>query len=198
MTLQEDLSKVLEVRSRNSFLDDFKEEDHKRQILDATRSKFLEFGNFFVLDEDPGLDEFYAICLVSKGKKTRVEIDARSHESFPTIYDLPNNSILIGVSNLPFNVTIGEYELSKFKVVEKPSFGKGAKLYRTEITFSDTYYINVFADSEQHAIDQAYRIDMPNWTHEWPVDPELDRHQVTRSSKWGKKMISAKEYDEQA
>ena len=192
MTLQEELSRVDEFRCGSSFLNDYKIEEHKKQIFDSTRSKFLEFGDFYVIDKDPEQDEFYAICIVPTSSIAKIKVNAKRDENYRTTITLPKNSIFITVNNFPYSVVFGEYEIFKFKVIEKPQFGNGKFIYRAEITFSDTYYIDVFANNEQEAIDYAYHIEMPNWIHEWPEDPELDREQITRCSKWGKKMIRIK------
>ena len=79
-----------------------------------------------------------------------------------------------------------------FKVDHKKAIGSGKDKYRVEMTFSDTYYVIVNADSEEEARDIAYDINVSNFIHEWPEDPELDRIQSTRMTKWGKKMLKAR------
>jgi hypothetical protein len=201
VSIDEDLSKLHLVRPGFGFLDGVPTNEIDKQLFDATRSKFVEMGDFYPIDEDPGTDPVYAVCIVTYGESTKIKI--RKPESLKTpdmsidnIFDMPNNSILITTNSRNPEVLDGNFILKKFKIIRKPKIGTGDRLYRAEITFSDTYHINVFADNEKDALNIAYEIEISNWEHDWPNDPELDRNQRTRHSAWGKKMIEVKEINE--
>lgn len=201
MNLEEELSNIDLVRPGFGLLSTTPSNETYKQMLDSTRSKFSEIGDFYVIDDDPGEDKFYAICIVTYGNNTKIKINKPDYLKtdnllIDNVFNMPDSSIFITINSRNPEILEGNFILKKFKITRKPKIGSGSKSYRAEITFSDKYYIDVFADSEQDAIQTAYETDISNWVHDWPNDPELDRNQTTRNSVWGKKMISVRTVNE--
>lgn len=172
------------------------ENDLDRQIFSHVRSRMVELGYFINDDQDIG--QYYAVGLVIKDKDTKILFESESKTYLPKELTLQPNDMVIFVSSVKWKVLSGYAEPYFYKIIEKPVFGKGSKKYRVEIEFFDKYFIDVYSDSENQAIDTAYAIGIDSWTHEWPEgkDKELDRYQNIRVSVWGKSMIKAREYNE--
>lgn len=107
-------------------------------------------------------------------------------------FDIKEGDVFMFPSHTEHKIIGDGAKYINFKVDHKKAIGSGKDKYRVEMTFSDTYYVIVNADSEEEARDIAYDINVSNFIHEWPEDPELDRIQSTRMTKWGKKMLKAR------
>lgn len=169
-------------------------ENKYETIKSATRSKIVEQGLDISFDEI-GHDDYYAVALEIKDNNTKI-IFKNNLFSFLSRGKTGNIGDAFIFSNMiNYKVISGNVEEYRFKIVNKKIPGIGSKKYRAEIVFSDTYYIDVMANSHDEAKDLAYSIGIDSWTHDWPKDPELDRWQNTRKSMWGKKMINVRQYD---
>jgi hypothetical protein len=164
-------------------------------------SKFSNEFDLNILKEktdDPGI-----ICLVStngdvlvdffnlKAKKYRIaRLENKKYKNFER-FVIKEGDVLMFPSYIE-HIIIGDgAKYINFKTDQKNGLTSDKNKYRVEVTFSDTYYIIVNADSEEDAKDVADNISISNFIHEWPKDPGLDRVQIARATRWGKKMLKA-------
>lgn len=177
-----------------------KQYDLEREMWAHVNSKYSSDFNIHVSTEQT-LD--YGIgCLTNIGESVSITLSGLHSRPY-IIPSLKNNykdteTFIIGKNDLIMFPTNLEYEIHgdgakfiTFSISNKKNFGSGPNQYRVEVVFSDKYHILVNAEDEESAKDMAYDIDTSYWTHEWPNDPELERTQITRVSKWGKKNLKS-------
>ena len=160
-----------------------------RTALSCAKSKCIEKGFSVIEDYTENIDN-YVIVLVVKQDKTRICYWYRDIFSFTlngAVANIGDGFLFSGSTK--YSIPQGKVDKYVFKVIDKPVHGNGQTIFRAEIIFSDKYYLDVYANSQDEAIDTAYEVGMEEWIHEWPEDKELDRWQNTRKSVWGKKMI---------
>lgn len=85
----------------------------------------------------------------------------------------------------------GSFDKKTFAFLNQtPVFGHGKTMYRVKSTVKDEYEVDVFADSEEEAIDYASKIDIEQWNH-LDIYPDIQEVKFLRFSKWG--IFNAKE-----
>lgn len=174
--------------------------DLEREMWANTNSKYSNSFNIEISSEHDLNDGI--VCVSNSGGTTQVKLMGLKNKKFEIpnlkdrykdteIFEISGNSILMFPSNINHEISGEGTNKIIFKVNDKKDFGHGENKYRVEVTFSDTYYIIVNADNEEKAKQIAYDINTSNWIHEWPHDPDLEKTQVTRMSKWGRKSLKA-------
>jgi hypothetical protein len=175
-------------------LSEVSEEELNQNIFSNVRSKIVELG--FYAEDLPQQDPYRAVGMVIEEDNTYVHFfkdNLKTHLLRRTKSN--KGDMFVFVDSLSWWVESGSVKNYYYKIIDKPIFGEGNKKYRAEIVFSDKYFIDVFADNEDHAIENAYKVEMNSWTHDWPKDEELTNFQSVRQSLWGKKMISVREHN---
>lgn len=174
--------------------------DLEREMWSHVNSKYSNEFNIQILNEPTHHDGI--ACLVNSGEQTSItffNLNKKKYRipSLKNIYkktetfEIGPNDLIMFPSNIEYEIKGDGQKIMIFKVDERKGFGVGPNSYRVEVTFSDTYYINVNAKDEEEAKNIAYDINTSYWVHEWPQDKELERTQITRVSKWGKKNLRA-------
>jgi hypothetical protein len=110
-------------------------------------------------------------------------------------FNVEASDVLMFPKHIPFEVLDGEVTIKTFKTGNFPVLGDGDTKFKVEVTFADNYSIDVYANSEQEAIDFAYDTPMSYWVHHWEEDQELERFTTTRRTRWGKKMLRIEKND---
>jgi hypothetical protein len=168
-----------------------------------------KFSNEFDLDilkektDDPGI-----ICLVSVNGIVFVDfynlnereykiarLKDKASKNFER-FIIKEGDVIMFPSHIEHIISGDGAEYINFKTKHKKGLTSNKNKYRVEVTFSDTYSIILNADSEEEAKDIAYDTDMSYFIHEWPKDPELERTQIARATRWGKKMLKAIKIEE--
>lgn len=90
----------------------------------------------------------------------------------PIFYPLIVGDILSYVGIEPCKIEIlnnlynkENYKVFKFNVIKKLKKGTGQNKYKVAITFSDEYEIEIYADSEEEAKQEALKRDFDQWDH---------------------------------
>ncbi len=104
---------------------------------------------------------------------------------------LKNKDITIFPSNFKYKIIEGDYKQYTFKLDEPIKYGTGKQKYKVSLLLQDNYFIDVYADNEDQAINTAYNTGMQHWTHEWPERTSSTRVQKSRFSMWNKSMLKA-------
>jgi hypothetical protein len=110
-------------------------------------------------------------------------------------FDIGPNDVIMFPTHIKHKIEGDGAKVLIFQVTNKENFGNGENKYRVEVVFSDKYYIDINANSEEEAKNIAYDINTSYWIHEWPKDKDLEKTQVTRISKWGKKNLRSFKLD---
>lgn len=114
------------------------------------------------------------------------EIQVKESETF----NIGESDVLMFPSTLKYDIVGDNGNVTIFSITEKQIPGDGKTQYRVEVTFSDTYFLIVNADSDNEAKEIAYDVDMSYWDHEWP-NPLLEKIHGIRKSRWGKSSMKA-------
>jgi hypothetical protein len=68
----------------------------------------------------------------------------------------------------------------------------GKNKYNIKSTLIDTYNIEIFADTEEDALQKAYNTPLPEWNHEG-INNKPEKIKIVRWSEWGNFEIISKE-----
>lgn len=104
---------------------------------------------------------------------------------------LKNKDVIVFPSNFKYEILGGDYKQYTFKMDDPIKYGIGKQKYKVSLLLQDNYFIDVYADNENQAINTAYETGMQHWTHEWPERLGNTRVQQSRFSMWNKEMLSA-------
>jgi len=168
--------------------------DFNLNVYSNVQSKITELG--YQISDEPSQDKYHAVGLVIEEDNTKVQFFGKLFSFSPRGAVANVGDMFVFIDSLGWSIEKGKATPYFFKISEKTILGSGSKTYRAQIIFSDKYYIDVHANTEEEAIETAYSIPMNSWTHEWPHDDELNNFQGIRQSVWGKKMIGASELNE--
>lgn len=75
----------------------------------------------------------------------------------------------------------------RYNKIDRVPHGNGSKKYKASITFSDTYEIELFADTEEDAKKMSQEIPITEWDHIFNIDKSRwseYKTQKTRHSNW--------------
>ena len=88
----------------------------------------------------------------------------------------------------------GYYKIFEFAMSPKKPKGTGSNKYTVSLTLSDTYEIEIMADSEEHAKSQAMDMGIQFWNHvyDYKYDINSYNHQQTRYSIWHPSQVVVK------
>lgn len=160
------------------------------QLFSNVNSKYANQFNIGIFEE-PG-DEFGISALTSHSSNSVVRFlsdQIQINEDESATFNVEASDVLMFPKHIPFEVLDGEVTIKTFKTGNFPVLGDGDTKFKVEVTFADNYSIDVYANSEQEAIDFAYDTPMSYWVHHWEEDQELERFTTTRRTRWGKKML---------
>ena len=201
MTNIDNINLIMKVTGTLSdFPINLKPENLEQEMWAHVNSKYSNSFKVKVLQEQT-LGEGIA-CLTNVGNHASVTFFnlEEGHYYVPSLndvydstqrFDIGNNDLIMFPTNIEYKVDGDGARLIIFQIDDLEHFGDGPNRYRVEVTFSDTYHINVNAKDEEDAKNIAYDINTSYWIHDWPKDKDLEKTQTTRVSKWGKKNLKA-------
>lgn len=79
------------------------------------------------------------------------------------------------------NELVKQYKIYYYPKIKKQD---GKNKYSVRATLQDNYNIDVYADSEEEALQKAYNIPLPEWNHE-EIDDRPEKMKIIRWSRWG-------------
>lgn len=169
------------VHSSDYFADILKQIDpgilHQEAFV-VTKSKLTtnDFGEgkspIDILDESPeGSDLFCTVLIATEDVNVYFDkIEDNEYYNHDLMFPMHNGDLLsyfgIAPSKIePLNTNNEPFKIFKFKVIPKQPKGKGLYKYKLSITFSDTYEIEIFANTENEAKEQALIRGFSEWDH---------------------------------
>lgn len=105
------------------------------------------------------------------------------------VYELNRGDFIVFPSEIKYRVlnkdsVDGNFELYKIYYYPKIENKNGKNKYKIRSTLSDTYNIEIFADTEEDALQKAYNTPLPEWNHEG-INDKPNKIKVVRWSEWG-------------
>lgn len=175
------------------------------KIYEITRSKIttnllLEGKpNFTVIDAEPQENEvYYATALLCLHP---LEVIFHNVKSLTDVKVTRNYKLEIGDLLMFYGINFDKifledntpahlnrhYKIIRYAVKEKVPNGTGSNKYKASITFSDTYELEIFADSEKEAREIALKTKFYDWDHIFNIDKDKYEDYVVqeiRHSSW--------------
>lgn len=186
------------VHSSNHFSDLLRKLDDGiiyREAYAVTKSKLAtnDFGEgrslIDVIEDSPEGTDLYCTVLIAK-TDINVCFDGvlgNKYYNKEKIYPMHFGDLLsyVGIEPKEINVlknTREPYKEFKFKVIPKQPKGMGKNKYKVSIVFSDRYEIELFANSEDEAKEEAFILGFGEWDHIYDyVNPEkINEYQSQR------------------
>jgi hypothetical protein len=101
-------------------------------------------------------------------------------------HDADEGDFLTFPSDTGFNIDGNSYSIKTYKVYYYPKIKKteGLNKYSIRATLQDNYNIEVYANTEDEALQKAYNIPLPEWNHE-EIDERPEKMKIIRWSRWG-------------
>lgn len=150
-------------------------------IIGSLVAKYKDFT--FSLESSDDLPNWVNVLLPLKGFRI-------NFNSNPKIgHDADKGDFLTFPSEIGFVISDQDKtnELFKqYKIYYYPKIKKqdGKNKYSVRATLQDNYNIDVYADSEEEALQKAYNIPLPEWNHE-EIDDRPEKMKIIRWSRWG-------------
>lgn len=110
--------------------------------------------------------------------------------TFPVIsYEVDRGDLLIFPQDTMFNIFNKDkrndlIECHKIYYYPKIQKTNGKNKYIIRATLEDHYNIEIYADTQDEAMQKAYNIPLPEWNHE-EIDDHKEKIKIVRWSKWG-------------
>jgi len=150
-------------------------------IIGSLTAKYKDFS--FSLESSDDLPNWVNVLLPLKGFKIIFNCNPRIY------HDADEGDFLTFPSEIGFMIS-NQYntnELTKqYKIYYYPKIKKqeGRNKYTIKATLQDNYNIDIYADSEEEALQKAYNIPLPEWNHE-EIDDKPEKMKIIRWSRWG-------------
>lgn len=167
------------------------------ELFSNVNSKYSSAYSIGVLNKE-SKDGDGLTALVSLSDKTIILFtspDLEFDDGQNNLITISNKDVLMFPNHVEFTVLSGTINIKNFATADQVKIGEGDNVFRVGITFSDDYYIDVYANSEEEAKLTAYDTGFSYWTHRWPEDEELEKFTTTRRTRWGKKMLRIEKND---
>lgn len=150
-------------------------------IIGSLTAKYKDFS--FSLESSDDLPNWVNVLLPLKG--FRINFNSTPKVS----HDADEGDFLTFPSEIGFMISdqYNTNELTKqYKVYYYPKIKKqeGRNKYTIKATLQDNYNIDIYADSEEEALQKAYNIPLPEWNHE-EIDDKPEKMKIIRWSRWG-------------
>jgi hypothetical protein len=105
------------------------------------------------------------------------------------VYELDRGDFIVFPSEMTYRVinkdsVDANFELHKIYYYPKIENKNGKNKYKIRSTLSDTYNIEIFADTEEDALQKAYNTPLPEWNHEG-INDKPNKIKIVRWSEWG-------------
>jgi hypothetical protein len=190
--------KISETDNKNIFIakNCFSKEDLKNEstflqvIIGSLTAKYKDFS--FSLESSDDLPNWVNVLLPLE--RFRIKFNSTPNVS----YDVEKGDFLTFPSKTSFIISdqystneltkqYKIYELTKqYKIYYYPKIKKqeGRNKYTIKATLQDNYNIDIYADSEEEALQKAYNIPLPEWNHE-EIDDKPEKIKIIRWSRWG-------------
>jgi hypothetical protein len=155
----------------------------KEDLLGSINGKYAKKNNnsFVFYDNHTTLPKVSAILNLKGTASVTLRINDKS-------YNLKAGSFIMFPSMFSFSMDVAD---DKYVVIVDAVYSDdtnittdGANKYTVLSTIHDEYSIDVYADSEEEAIEKASTINLSQWEH-LDLYPELENRVITKFSKWG-------------
>jgi hypothetical protein len=112
------------------------------------------------------------------------------------VYELNRGDFIVFPSEIKYRALNTDnidsmFELHKIYYYPKIKNTNGKNKYQIRSTLSDTYNIEIFADTEEDALQKAYNTPLPEWNHEG-INNKPEKIKIVRWSEWGNFEIISK------
>jgi hypothetical protein len=164
----------------------------EKQLYAHALSKFRYEINADIINEQS--DSVGVMVITSLGNQCTVRLKSDDNKDGFLDYVIFKNDALVFPSHLFIKQLSNDDDIliKIFKIGPIKQHGSGNNKFRLSLQLIDNYEIDIYANSEQEAIDFGYNIGLVHWEHIWG-NPEPDSiPQTSRMSLWNKKMIKVK------
>lgn len=171
------------VLAKNCFNDE--ELENKDKLLDiiigSLVAKYKDFT--FTKETSDDLPNSINVLLPLTSFKIRI------HSSPDKYYEVDRGDFLTFPSETIFNIfnkNSSDNLIKNYRIYYYPKIKKidGNNKYTVRATLEDHYNIEVYADTEDEALQKAYNIPLPEWNHE-EIDDGPEKMKIIRWSRWG-------------
>jgi hypothetical protein len=168
------------VLAKGCFSDE--ELENKDKVLDIVIGSLVAKYKDFTFTKETSDDFPNSISVLLPLTNFKIRI----HSSPDKYYDVDKGDFLTFPSETIFNIFNKDSLIKTYKIYYYPKIKKmdGSNKYIVRATLEDNYNIEVYANTEDEALQKAYNIPLPEWNHE-EIDDRPEKMKIIRWSRWG-------------